>query len=69
MIHHPLSVPASSLGSHVHGWLQFPPGDSGLLAAAADDNYPIGPAYLSIDGYATPAIGFFDLWGIRLTHN
>lgn len=41
-----------------------------LIAVAADDNYPIPTqSYFSIDGYTTPAVSFFDLWGIRLTHN
>jgi hypothetical protein len=69
MIHHSVSVPGGALGADVHGWLQFPPGDPGLLAVAADDNSLGYYGFYTLDGYATPAISFFDLWGIRLTHN
>jgi hypothetical protein len=33
---HAVSIPGSLLTSHVHGWVQFPPGDLGLLGIGGD---------------------------------
>ncbi|MEW6743983.1 MAG: hypothetical protein AB1486_14625 [Planctomycetota bacterium] len=65
-------VPYSSvLDDNVHGVVQFPPGDSALLAIAADTNSSVtmhsGWTY---DGYMTPAIIMWaGDWGIRLGSN
>jgi hypothetical protein len=66
----PLPVPASSFVSHAHGWVQLTPGDSGLLGIGADqDTPPLGYSFETLDGYSSPAMSFFQVWGIRLTTN
>jgi hypothetical protein len=65
----PMPVPGSSFTSHGHGWVQFPPGDSGLLGVGADTTVSNGCSYYSLDGYSTPAISFFVNWGIRALTN
>jgi hypothetical protein len=64
---HAIAVPGGSLGLHVHGWVQFPPGDSGLLGVGADTSSGTnGCSFFSLDGYSSPAISFFTNWGIRV---
>jgi len=62
-------VPGSSFASHAHGWVQFPPGDSGLLTVGGDTTHWNGCSFYSSDGYTTPAISFFANWGIRVLTN
>jgi hypothetical protein len=65
----PMPVPGSSFSSHAHGWVQFPPGDSGLVTVGADTTVSNGCSYFSLDGYTTPAISFLVNWGIRAITN
>jgi hypothetical protein len=66
----PAPVPGSSFASHAHGWVQFPPGDSGWLRIGGDSNSPSFPySFYTLDGYSSPALSFFPIWGIRLTTN
>jgi hypothetical protein len=66
----PAPVPGSSFASHAHGWVQFPPGDPGLLGIGADSNaLDTGHSFYTLDGFSSPAISFFTTWGIRLTTN
>jgi hypothetical protein len=70
-ISHPVSVPGSAMtGPSIHGWVQLPPGDSGLLGVGADSSSPsAGKSFYTSDGYTTPAISFFANWGIRIKTN
>ncbi|MFO0982379.1 MAG: hypothetical protein U1E76_11690 [Planctomycetota bacterium] len=68
-IRHAISVAGSSLGTHVHAWVQFPPGDSGLLAVGADTTSSVDCSFFSLDGYATPALATPPNWGLRLRTN
>jgi hypothetical protein len=64
---HPTFVPGAAMnGTSIHGWLQFPPGDPGLLQCGADSTNPLGKSFFSVDGYTTPATSFLLNWGIRL---
>ena len=64
---HAIAVPGGSLGTNVHGWVQFPPGDSGLLGVGADSSSGTnGCSFFSLDGYSSPAVSFFTNWGIRV---
>lgn len=66
---HAVAVPGGSLGSNVHGWVQFPPGDPGLLGVGGDTTQNNGCSFFSLDGYSSPAISFFVNWGIRVKTN
>jgi hypothetical protein len=67
---HDVSVSADLLGSHVHGWLQFPSGDDGTLGCGADTNSVVnGCSFSSDDCYTEPALGLSLNWGIRLETN
>lgn len=69
-ISHAISVPGGSLGSgNVHAWVQFPPGDSGLLGVGGDTTNPNGCSYFTLDGFSTPAISFGVNWAIRVATN
>jgi hypothetical protein len=70
-VSHPVSVPGGAMtGPCIHGWVQFPLGDPGLLAVGADSSSPpAGASYYTLDGYATPAISFFVNWAIRIKTN
>jgi hypothetical protein len=61
-VSHTVSVPGSAMtGSSIHGWLQFPPGDPGLLAIGVDTSDfpgPQGQTFFSLDGYTSPAVQF-----------
>src|SRR5262249_17871670 len=51
-VSHSVSVPAPAMtGSSIHGWLQFPPGDSGLLGCGADTSSVLGRSFESANGY------------------
>jgi hypothetical protein len=67
---HSVSVTGSSMtGPSIHGWVQFPPGDSGLLGVGGDTTVPLGKSFFTQDGYTTPAIQFLAPivnWCIRL---
>jgi hypothetical protein len=65
-ISHAVSIPGGSVASKVHGWVQFPPGDSGLLGVGGDTTAPNNQSFFTQDAYTTPAIGFGVNWGIRL---
>jgi hypothetical protein len=65
----PMPVPGSSFQSEAHGWVQFPPGDSGLLAVGGDTTASNGCSFFTLDGYTTPAVTFFVNWGIRVLTN
>lgn len=66
----PVSVPAASLSTDVHGWVQFPKGDPGLLGVGADSSSAsAGASFFSLDGYTTPSTPFLVNWGIRLQAN
>ncbi|MCI0659398.1 MAG: hypothetical protein L0170_20295, partial [Acidobacteria bacterium] len=64
----PVFVPGGLLGSFVHGWVEFPPGDPGLLLVGADtSSLPALGSFFSLDGYVTPAVPFaVGNWGIRV---
>jgi hypothetical protein len=66
---HGVSIPGGSLSAHVHGWVQFPPGDPGLLGVGGDTTQNNGCSFFSLDGYSSPAISFFVNWGIRIKTN
>jgi len=70
-ISHAVSVSGGAMtGPSIHGWVQFPPGDSGLLGVGADSSSPsAGASFYTLDGYSTPAISFFVNWGIRIKTN
>ncbi|MFO0980646.1 MAG: hypothetical protein U1E76_02685 [Planctomycetota bacterium] len=68
-VNHAVAVPGASLGTHVHGWVQFPPGDSGLLGVGGDTTMSNGCSFFTLDSYTTPAVSFFANWGIRLKTN
>jgi hypothetical protein len=62
-----IAVPGGSLGTNVHVWVQFPPGDSGLLGIGADTSSGTnGCSFFSLDGYSSPAVSFFANWGMRV---
>lgn len=64
---HAAPVPGGSLGTNVHVWVQFPPGDSGLLGVGADTSSGTnGCSFFSLDGYTSPAVSFFTNWGMRV---
>src|SRR5262249_38116254 len=68
---HGVTVSADLLGDHVHGWLQFPPGDdcADLQCGGDSSSGNNGCSFFSQDCYATPAVSFFVNWGIRLQTN
>lgn len=66
---HAVSVAGGSLGSNVHGWVQFPAGDPGLLGIGGDTTASNGCSGFSLDGYSSPAISFFVNFGIRVKTN
>ena len=68
-ISHAVSVPGGSLGLNVHGWVQFPAGDPGLLGIGGDTTASNGCSGFSLDGYSSPAISFFVNFGIRVKTN
>jgi hypothetical protein len=70
-ISHGVSVSGGAMtGPSIHGYVQFPPGDSGLLGVGADSSSPSQAAsFYTLDGYSTPAISFFVNWGIRIKTN
>ena len=51
-----------------HGYIQFPPGDNGLIGVGADTNNSfIGTMGWTLDGYATAANLFgAGNWGMRV---
>ncbi|MEW6747670.1 MAG: hypothetical protein AB1486_33490 [Planctomycetota bacterium] len=52
----------------VHGVIQFPPGESGLLSVGTDTNSTrVSGSCWTLDGYTTPAGRFGDRFGIRLS--
>jgi hypothetical protein len=62
-------VPDPALGDPVHAWVQFPPGDPGLLGIGGDSSgsFP-SCSYYSSNAYATPAIPVsFVNWGLRIS--
>jgi hypothetical protein len=67
---HAVSIPASALGPNVHGWVQFPPGDPGLLGVGGDTTEANHRSYFTMDGYASPAALFsFVNWAVRIKTN
>jgi hypothetical protein len=66
---HAVSVAGGSLSANVHGWVQFPPGDPGLLGVGGDTTSANGRSFFTLDGYSSPAISFFVNWGIRVKTN
>lgn len=68
-ISHAVSIPGGSLGLNVHGWVQFPPGDPGLLGIGGDTTASNGCSGFTLDGYSSPAISFFVNFGIRVKAN
>lgn len=66
---HAVSVAGGSLGSNVHGWVQFPAGDPGLLGIGGDTTASNGCSGFSLDGYSSPTISFFVNFGIRVKTN
>jgi hypothetical protein len=68
-ISHAVSIPGGSLGLNVHGWVQFPSGDPGLLGIGGDTTASNGCSGFSLDGYSSPAISFFVNFGIRVKTN
>lgn len=69
-ISHAVSISGGSLSTNVHSWVQFPPGDSGLLGVGADSSSGTnGCSFFSLDGYSSPAISFFTNWGMRVATN
>ncbi|MFO0983509.1 MAG: hypothetical protein U1E76_17550 [Planctomycetota bacterium] len=66
-VRQPVSVSRFDLGQDVHGWVQLPPGDSGLLGIGADSSsVPWGGSFQSGDGYFTPARSLPFNLGIRV---
>lgn len=69
-VSHAVAVAGGLLGANVHGWLQFPPGDAGLLQLGIDETNPAGRSLFSIDGYSSPATKLTTgNGGIRLSTN
>jgi hypothetical protein len=68
-ISHAVSIPAGALGPNVHGWVQFPPGDSGLLGVGGDTTETNHCSYYTMDGYTSPAVSFSVNWGLRIDTN
>lgn len=65
-ISQPIFVPSAAMGSNVHVWTQFPPGDPGLLAIGADTSDPgCTTSFVSFDGYVTPAQLADPNWALR----
>jgi hypothetical protein len=68
-------VPYGSFADdNIHGFLQYPPGDSGLLGTGGDTTPSPGiawGAHWTLDGWATPTNRFDTTagWGIRLGSN
>lgn len=55
-------------GISIHAWIQFPPGDPGLLGIGGDTTNPLGCSYFTQDAYTSPAIFFGGIanWGLRI---
>ena len=55
-------------GISIHAWVQFPPGDPGLLGVGGDTTLPQGCSYFTQDAYTSPAIFFGSIanWGLRI---
>ncbi|MFO0981962.1 MAG: hypothetical protein U1E76_09505 [Planctomycetota bacterium] len=70
-VSHAVAVPGAALGPHVHGWMQFTPGEPGYLGMGADTSSPInGLSGWSLDGYVSPAnVASYANWGIRIATN
>ncbi|MFO0982378.1 MAG: hypothetical protein U1E76_11685 [Planctomycetota bacterium] len=72
-VSHSVSVAGGLLGTNVHAWVQFPPGDSGFLGVGADTSSPAnGCSFFTSNGYATPAVTFLvgtGNWGMRVAVN
>jgi hypothetical protein len=66
-----IPLPGNTLPADTHGFVQFPPGDSGLLALGADtDSVASTYSAWTNNGYQTPANQvLFANWGIRLATN
>ncbi|MFO0981964.1 MAG: hypothetical protein U1E76_09515 [Planctomycetota bacterium] len=70
-VSHAVAVPGAALGSHVHGWMQFTPGEPGFVGMGADTSSPAnGLSAWSMDGYTSPAnVVTYANWGIRIATN
>lgn len=69
-VSHATAIAGGSLRAMVHAWVQYPPGDTGLLGIGLDLNSPsAGCSYFSIDGYTSPAVSFGGNAGLRLVTN
>jgi hypothetical protein len=67
---HPVAVSGGAMtGPSINAWVQFPPGDSGLLGVGGDTTASNASSFFTQDGYTTASVAFFVNWGIRLKTN